>query len=108
MGDEGELKKRMFGIGTGSLTSFEISYNLKQCDKDPEWAKRGRKTKNYQSIKWQRKDQAYEIIDEAKKDFPELIMGNDSQNLQTIVNVAHWFIKYFGSEITLKEFGDSK
>jgi len=36
----GELEKRLLGLGTGSLTSFEIAFNLKQADMNPEWAKK--------------------------------------------------------------------
>ena len=67
MVEKGEFKKRMFALGSGSLTSFEISFNLQQTDRDPEWASKGELTRNYQSVKWQQKETVLAILDEAKK-----------------------------------------
>ena len=100
---QGELYKKMFGLGTGSLTSFEIAFNLKQADANPKWAEKGLKTRNYQSVKWNREENVKEVLEEAKKDFPipniEFIEDPKLEEFAKGLNKKQleWFIKWFGA-----------
>ena len=84
---KGELKKRMFGLDCGALTSFEIEFLMKQHRKrllppPPEF-------ENLSAVRWQHKKAVFDIIDEAKKAFPVLDIGETANDLLEGLGAFH-------------------
>ena len=106
---EGELYKQLYRVGSGALTSFQITQNMISTWKDPNWAQKGTMTRNFDKVKWQRPEYAKEVLDLAKAEIfvewnrrPELT-GELTEWKRA--RLAEWNLR-FGALIE-KWFGDS-